>query len=177
DSRALISIGELHGYDFEMMRAAIAVNEQQRARIIAKICRACGREPDPPEALRGVRIGVLCLTSKAHTDDLRESPSTVIIGHLRRLGARVVAYDPTTCGELGEAQRLHLRDLAIVPEAVDVADGADVVVVLTEWPEFRGLIDDRFADGMRGDAVIDARNLLDPTDVAATGLRYIGVGR
>lgn len=177
DSRALVSIGELHGYDFEMMRAAISVNEQQRARIIAKICRACGREPDGPEALRGVRIGVLGLTFKAHTDDLRESPSVAIIGHLRRLGAKVVAYDPTTCGELGDAQRRQLGDLPIVCDPVDVADGADAVVVLTEWPEFRELIDDRFADGMRGDVVVDGRNLLDPTDVAAIGLRYIGVGR
>lgn len=177
DSRALISIGELHGYDFEMMRAAISVNEQQRARMIAKICRACGREPDGPEALRGVRIGVLGLTFKAHTDDLRESPSVAIIGHLRRLGAEIVAYDPTACGELRDAQRLHLGDLPIVCNAADVARDADAVVVLTEWPEFRELIDDRFAAEMRGDVVVDARNLLDPALVAATGLRYIGVGR
>ena len=177
DSRALVSIGERHGYDFDMMRVAIAVNEQQRTRMIAKICRACGREPDGPDGLAGLRIGVLGLTFKAHTDDLRESPSVGIIAELRRLGAEVVAYDPTTCGVLGDAQRLHLGDLPVVCQPVDVARGADAVVVLTEWPEFCELVDTRFAAEMRGDVVVDTRNLLDPTDVAATGLRYVGVGR
>jgi UDPglucose 6-dehydrogenase len=177
DSRALVSIGDAHGYDFEMMRVAIAVNQQQRHRIVAKVRDAVGRSSDDPRRLEGIRVGVLGLSFKAHTDDLRESPSVAIVGELRRRGADVIAYDPTTCRELGDAQRLHLGDLPLACDPEEVARGADVVLVLTEWPEFRFLLDDDFAAAMRGDVVVDARNLLDPTDVAAAGLRYIGVGR
>lgn len=177
DTRALVDIGLRHGYDLEMMRAAIAVNDRQRTRIISKIRRAVGREEDVPAPLAGVRIGVLGLTFKAHTDDLRESPSLSIVGQLRRLGADVVAYDPTTCHGLNPTQRAHLGDLPIATDAAAVADGADAVAVLTEWPEFLHVIDESFAASMRGDAVVDVRNLLDPTDVAAAGLRYTGVGR
>lgn len=177
DSRALVNIGDAHGYDFEMMRAAIAVNEQQRARMITKIRHAVGRDPDDPKRLAGIRVGVLGLTFKANTDDLRESPSVAIVGELRRLGADVVAYDPTTCGGLDDAQRLHLGDLQLTSDPLEVADDADAVVILTEWPQFRELVVEGLAAAMRGDAIVDTRNLLDPMEVAAAGLRYVGVGR
>jgi UDPglucose 6-dehydrogenase len=177
DAHALVSISDRHGWDFALMRAAIAVNQQQREHIVAKIGRAVGRDEGEGRRLSGVRIGVLGLTFKAHTDDLRESPSLAVIADLRRLGAEVVAFDPTTCREPADVQRRRLGDLPIVGDAREVARGADAVVVLTEWPQFRELVDDELAGAMRGDVIVDARNLLDPTRVVAAGLRYVGVGR
>ena len=177
DSRALVSIGDAHGYDFEMMRSAIAVNDQQRTRIVDKVLRAAGRSIDDPRRLADVRVGVLGLTFKAHTDDLRESPSLGVIGQLRELGASVIAYDPTTSHGLDSVQRTQLADIEIAGEPVDVADDADVVVLLTEWPEFRTVIDDEFVAAMRGNAIVDGRNLLEPAQITAHGLLYEGVGR
>ena len=97
DSRALVKIAEEHGYNFTMMRGVIDVNDEQLERMVAKIASAVGRavEGGQPDDLAGITVGALGLTFKAGTDDLRESPALAIITELRRLGARVVAYDPT----------------------------------------------------------------------------------
>ena len=108
DSRALVSIAANHGYDFSMMRGVIEVNDEQRERMIRKIVRAAGRDEHSLDALTGTVIGVLGLTFKAGTDDLRESPSLAIIERLQRLGAVVQAYDPTTAGDLDVVQRSRL---------------------------------------------------------------------
>jgi UDPglucose 6-dehydrogenase len=180
DSRALVSIASKHGYDFSMMRGVIAVNDEQRERMIRKIVSAAGRDPQRAESsspLEGVAIGVLGLTFKAGTDDLRESPSLAIIGQLRGLGASVQAYDPTTVGELDPIQRSRLDGIELHPDPYSAATGADVVVLLTEWPEFAGIDVDRLAGAMRGTSIVDTRNLLDPSAVRQCGLAYDGVGR
>jgi UDPglucose 6-dehydrogenase len=127
--------------------------------------------------LAGRRVGVLGLTFKAGTDDLRESPSLAVIAELRADGAEVQAYDPTVAAPLDAHRSAVLEGITICSDPVAVADGADVLVVLTEWPEFASIDLDTVAASMNGDAVVDARNLLDPSAVRAAGLRYDGVGR
>ena len=159
DSRALVSTAAQHGFDFSLMRGVIDINEQQYQRVVDKIAGASGRSPG--EQLDGVRVGVLGLTFKAGTDDLRESPSLRIIDALRARGATVSAYDPTTVGDLAATRRERLTGVHLCQTAIDVAEGADVVAVLTEWPEFAEIELDKVAEVMRGGAIVDGRNVLE----------------
>lgn len=173
DSRALVSTAAQHGYDFSLMRGVIDINEQQYERMVHKVMAAAGRDV----SLDGVVVAALGLTFKAGTDDLRESPSLRVIDSLRARGAVVQAYDPTAIGELNAVQRERLAGLQLRSSAIDAVDGADVAVVLTEWPEFTTLDLPKVADVMRGNAVVDCRNLLDGERCRTAGLRYDGVGR
>ena len=175
DSRALVKIAEDHGYNFTMMRGVIDVNDEQLERMVAKIAVAAGRADGE---LSGVTVGALGLTFKAGTDDLRESPALAIIAELRRLGAVVRAYDPTTAGELTPHQGVVLDGIELVGDALDIADGADVVAVFTEWPEFSKIDLPQLAARVgRPATIVDTRNLLDPVLVREAGLDYDGVGR
>ncbi len=177
DSRALVSIAADHGYDFSMMRGVIEVNDEQRLRMVAKIARAAGRDMALDLPLDGVAIGALGLTFKAGTDDLRESPSLAILDHMAAAGAEITAYDPTTVGVLDRVQTDRLGTLRLANDALGAANGADVVVILTEWPEFAELDLDAVARVMRGCSLVDTRNMLDPGSVRSAGLDYDGVGR
>ena len=175
DSRALVKIAEDHGYNFSMMRGVIDVNDEQLERMVAKILAAAGRADGD---LTGVAVGALGLTFKAGTDDLRESPALAIISELRRLGATVRAYDPTTIGELTPHQAVVLDGIELVADALDVADGASVLTLFTEWPEFSKIdLAQLAARAQRPVTIVDTRNLLDPALVREAGLDYDGVGR
>lgn len=175
DSRALVSIASDHGYDFSLMRGVIDINEQQYERMVSKITRATGRFAH--DRLDGVVVAALGLTFKAGTDDLRESPSLRILRDLQRRGATIQAYDPTTTNELDEIQQARLCELDVRPSMLDAVTGADVVAVLTEWPEFGEVDLSKMVEVMRGNHVVDCRNLLEPARVKAAGLTYDGVGR
>lgn len=160
DTRALSRIAADAGYEFSFMDTVIAVNDQQRHRIIDKVRGAIG-------SLTGSTVAIWGLAFKAGTDDVRESPAAWLASELRNEGATVRAYDP------------HARI-----DGVDLTDGpleatkeADVLLVATEWPEFTRVDLRAVADAMRGSVVVDARNLLDPAGVRAAGLTYVGVGR
>ncbi len=175
DSRALVKIAEDHGYNFTMMRGVIDVNDEQLERMVTKILAAAGRTGGD---LAGVTVGALGLTFKAGTDDLRESPALAIIAELRTLGATIRAFDPTTVGELTPHQTIVLDGIELVSDALDIADGADVVAVFTEWPEFAKIDLSRLATRLAGPVtIVDTRNLLDPALVREAGLEYDGVGR
>ncbi|MFK8022707.1 MAG: UDP-glucose/GDP-mannose dehydrogenase family protein [Ilumatobacter sp.] len=175
DSRALVRIAEQHGYDFSMMRGVISVNDEQRRRMIDKIAKAVGNHPSD---LSGVRVGALGLTFKAGTDDRRESPAVAIIRDLIGVGAMVRAYDPTTVDELGTSDDGDLAGVEVVATAAEVTSEADVICVFTEWPEFAELDLEDFAARLApGTPVVDTRNLFEPSEVKAVGLRYDGVGR
>lgn len=175
DSRALVKIAEDHGYNFSMMKGVIDVNDEQRKRMIDKIAKAVGRHQSD---LSGVRVGVMGLTFKAGTDDLRESPAIAIISALRKVGAEVKAFDPTTCVELSPHQASTLAGVELTADVMDVADDVDVICVLTEWPEFAKIDLDRLAARVgKGTTIVDTRNLFDPDAVKNAGLRYDGVGR
>lgn len=158
-----------------MMRGVITVNDEQRRRMVDKIAKAVGRHQSD---LSGVTVGAMGLTFKAGTDDLRESPAMAIIAELRKVGADVKAFDPTTTGELSPHQATALAGIELVPEPMDVGDDVDVVCVLTEWPEFAKIDLDALAQRVgKGTTIVDTRNLLDPDQVKNAGLRYDGVGR
>ncbi len=175
DSRALVRIAQDHGYNFSMMRGVIEVNDQQRSRMVDKVIRALdGHERS---VLSGSRVGVLGLTFKAGTDDLRDSPSIAVIRDLIRFGAEISAYDPTVSDPLHPARASALAGITLCDDPYAAATDADVVVILTEWPEFKTLDLDRLATVMAGKSIVDTRNLLDPIAVRSTGLAYDGVGR
>ena len=182
DTRALLHIAESAGYDFSLLAGAIASNEQQLARVVAKVETACGG------ALEGVTVGVWGLTFKANTDDRRDSPSLQIAHRLAALGATVRAFDPTVAVQPGaggeaageaddDAVPADLVGLTLCADPFEAATGASALVVLTEWDEFRWLDLSTVLSVMAVPSIVDARNLLDPAAVRRMGFAYTGIGR
>lgn len=163
DTSALLRIAESVRFDFGLLSAAVEENIAQRDRIIAKIAHAAGGD------LAGARIGLLGLAFKAGTNDLRDSPALSVASVLAAHGARLTGYDPAVTGEQ--------PGMAVVDNPYAVAQGADVVVVLTEWPEFGKLDWSYVAELMRGDSIVDTRNLVEPGAVLDAGLEWQGLGR
>lgn len=161
DTSALIAVAGDAGYDFELLRAVIEADEEQRRRVAEKVRQAAGG------GLHGRRIAMWGVAFKAGTDDLRESPAVRIAALLEADGAEVFAYDPEASTEL----------LTMVPDPLTAVTDADVLLVATEWPEFTTVDLAEVARVMRGHRVVDARNLLDPKAVRAVGLDYWGLGR
>jgi UDPglucose 6-dehydrogenase len=163
DSRALVRIAEDGGYDFDLLRGVISVNDRQRARIVGKVRHAAGG------SLEGVTIAAWGLTFKARTDDLRDSPALAIVEQLGLQGARVKAFDPTV--------KQQLPGIDVCVDAYEACEGAEVLVVLTEWDEFRWLDPERVRATMAGAQLVDARNLLERAAWQRAGFTYQGVGR
>jgi UDPglucose 6-dehydrogenase len=171
DSRALVKIAADHGYDFSLMRGVIDVNDEQRRRIVDKVRRAVGGD------LHGKTAGVWGLTFKAGTDDLRESPGIAIIDELLAEGMKVQAYDPTVHERpLPPHKAAVLAGVDIRDDALSATDGADVVLIATEWQEFCDVDLAVVAARMNGGSVVDSRNLLSRSAAVAAGLQYVGVG-
>ena len=163
DARALVHIAESAGYSFGLLEGVIDVNEQQFERVVAKVRELAGGD------LTGVPVGVWGLTFKARTDDTRDSPALRIVALLAAAGADVRAYDPAVKGAV---EGIHPAG-----DPYSVCDGAEVLVVLTEWDEFRWLDFDKVAHLMATPRVVDARNLLDRPALERRGFRYSGIGR
>jgi UDPglucose 6-dehydrogenase len=141
---------------------------------VAKVETACGG------ALEGVTVGVWGLTFKANTDDRRDSPSLQVAHRLAALGATVRAFDPTVVqpdAADGDAVPADLAGLVLCADPFEAATGARVLVVLTEWDEFRWLDLSRLRSVMATPSIVDARNLLDPAAVRRLGFAYTGIGR
>ncbi len=167
DMRALLKMAQDAELPFNLLREVIESNEQQFERVVRKIRKAAGGD------LSDVAVGVWGLTFKAGTDDLRESPAVAIVERLLQEGARVSAYDPTV-----NRHRPGLpAPVEVCEDPYGVADGAAVLVVLTEWEEFGQLNPAKVAELMVDSQVVDARNLLDRETWLAAGFRYQGIGR
>jgi UDPglucose 6-dehydrogenase len=164
DSLALKQLAANSGYNFQLLNAVIEVNELQKRRVIGKLERRLG-------PLRGKRIALLGLAFKPGTDDMREAPSLVLAGRLLSEGADVVAWDPVADGAA------HLHGVEIAATALEALEGADAAVVVTEWPEVGDLDWGDAAVRMRGNVIVDGRNLLDPDKLRALGFVYEGIGR
>ncbi len=164
DSLALKQLAANSGYNFQLLNAVIEVNELQKRRVIGKLERRLG-------PLRGKRIALLGLAFKPGTDDMREAPSLVLAGRLLSEGAEVTAWDPVADGTA------HLHGVVIAGSALEALDGADGVVVVTEWPELRELDWAEVAERMRGNVIVDGRNLFDPDELRSHGFVYEGIGR
>lgn len=167
DTSALLHTSDSVGYHFDVLRGVVDVNKAQHERMVAKVQHASGRD------LAGAVIAVWGLTFKADTDDLRDSPALYISGRLLESGATVRAYDPAA----GETAAARLPGLEVCADAYEAAAGADAVALLTEWDEFRWLDFDRVREAMRHPAIVDTRNLLDPSAMRRRGFTYDGVGR
>ena len=164
DTLALTHIAELAGYQFRTLQAVLEVNRLQQFRMVEKARNAIGD-------LKGKTVAVLGITFKPRTDDVRDAPSLTIIPELQRQGATIRAHDPI------------VKDLAELPgvawceDAYDAATGADCVMLLTEWNEYRNLEFPRLKELMRGAVFVDCRNVYDPLEIREQGFEYTGVGR
>jgi len=166
DVAALIQTGDRAGSEMQIAKAAAAVNERQKLAMVGKIERALG-------SLKGKTVGVLGLSFKPNTNDLREAPALTIIEGLLKAGCAVRACDPAA---LEEGSKL-LPKMTPCSDPYDAAKGSDALVILTEWNQFRNLEFDRLKTLMRQPVLIDLRNVYEPERVAGMGFRYVSVGR
>ena len=166
DVAALAALAQKFDYHPELLHAVMDINRDQRMMVIDKL-RECLDE------LPGRTVGLLGLAFKPNTDDLREAPSLDIARVLIAAGARVRAYDPAAI----ERCRAILPEIEYLEDAYEVADGADALVVVTEWNEFRHLDLGRIKQSMRRPVIVDGRNIYDPHAMKAMGFTYRGIGR
>ena len=162
DTRAIIAIAEDAGYDFSLMRGVVAVNDEQFERVVRKVASVI--------ELRGSKIALLGLAFKAGTDDTRESPALEVAQRLIAAGASVRAFDPAVTA-------LDIEGLEVVGDAYAACEGANAIVIATEWEDFKWLDLDKIADVVSERHVIDARNLLDRGALRRRGFSYQGIGR
>ncbi|MFQ5853292.1 MAG: UDP-glucose dehydrogenase family protein [Candidatus Binatia bacterium] len=172
DTLALVQIAKEHGCRTRLVETVAEVNEQQKLRMVDKIAGALGVSLNPG-SMEGITIGVLGLAFKPNTDDVREAPSLVIVRELQRHGARVQAYDPTA---MEQAQRV-LPEVNYKRDAYSAVEGADVLVLITEWNQFRNLNLEKIKGLMRRPILVDLRNVYEPERVRMLGFEYWGVGR
>ncbi len=168
DTRALSAFARAAGVRTGIVDAAVAANERQMDLMVGKIIQAIGTP-------RGKRVGVLGLSFKPNTDDLRDSPALTIIAGLKRRGIKVRAFDPVS---MPGAKRLpSLRGVELADDAYEAARGAHALAIVTEWNEFRGMDLARLRRLMKKPVLCDLRNIYDPEEVEAAGMKYVGVGR
>jgi UDPglucose 6-dehydrogenase len=167
DTTAMVHIADQHGYDFDLLRGVIAVNDEQFERMATKVQQAVGG------SFESTVVAVWGLTFKARTDDLRDSPSIEVIRRMQQRGAaHIQAYDPAA-----DASAPVLDGVEVHPDPYAACEGADVLVVLTEWDEFRWLDFAKVAGLMRAQRIVDTRNLLEPAAIRRRGFSYEGLGR
>jgi UDPglucose 6-dehydrogenase len=167
DVSALIHTADDYGYEAQLLKSAVSVNQRQRQIVIEKLQQAL-------KILKGKTIGLLGLTFKPDTDDLRDAPALNLIEQLNRLGAKVKAYDPII-SQTG--MRHGLSGVIVETDPERLADGCDALVVITDWEQFRKLDYVKMAKLMNNPVMIDGRNFLDREKVESAGFRFLGIGR
>ena len=167
DVAALVATGAQHDRPVTIVEAVMQKNASRRLAMIDRIVAACGG------SVAGKTLAVLGLTFKPNTDDMREAPSLVILPALAQQGAKVRAYDPAG---MDEASKL-MPDVTAASDPYVCMDGADALIILTEWDQFRALDLARVKELLRSPVIIDLRNIYKPADMADRGFRYTSVGR
>jgi UDPglucose 6-dehydrogenase len=168
DTLAMMRIAQDHGAPSRLIEAVVAVNDARKASMAARIIAAAGG------SVRGKTIAVFGLTFKPETDDMRDAPSIPIVGRLAEDGAAIRAFDPEG---MDQARHVLPASVTYCKDALDAAQGADLLIIITEWNEFRAIQPHRLKDAMRGDLVMDLRNLYEPAAMRAAGFRYQCIGR
>jgi UDPglucose 6-dehydrogenase len=166
DTLALVRTAADAGSPVRLIETTVAVNDARKAAMADKIASALGGE------IAGKTIGLLGLTFKPNTDDMRDAPSLAIVPALQAMGASVQAFDPE-----GHEAEVLLKGVDFKANAYEVADQADAVVLITEWDQFRALDLDRLKAGMRQPVLVDLRNVYNPVEMKARGFQYFSVGR
>ncbi len=167
DVSALIHTADDYGYETHLLKAAVNVNQRQRLIAVEKLQQVL-------KILKGKTVGLLGLTFKPDTDDMRDAPALNIIEHLNRLGAKVKAYDPIASQS---GMRHGLGGVMVETDPERLADGCDALVLVTEWQQFRQLDYQKMATLMNNAVIIDGRNFLDREELESAGFRYVGIGR
>jgi UDPglucose 6-dehydrogenase len=167
DVAALIHTADDYGYEAQLLKAAVSVNERQRLIAVEKLQQVL-------KILKGKTVGLLGLTFKPDTDDMRDAPALNLIEQLNRLGAKVKAYDPIV-SQTG--MRHGLSGVLVETDAERLADGCDALVLVTEWQQFSQLDYGKMATLMNHPVMIDGRNFLNPETLVRAGFQYVGVGR
>jgi UDPglucose 6-dehydrogenase len=167
DTAALIKTGQDHGVPLRIVEAVAAANDQRKRGMARKVAAAMGGN------VRGKAVAVLGLTFKHSTDDMRDAPSIAIIAALQDMGAVVRAYDPAGM----EQAKAVLSNVSYHDNAYACAEGADAVVIVTEWEQFRALDLARLRKLMANPVIVDLRNIYQQDQVTKAGFRYLGVGR
>jgi UDPglucose 6-dehydrogenase len=166
DTKAIVKLAETYGYRFKIVESVIEVNERQQMLMVEKIENVLGD-------LKGKRLGILGLTFKPNTDDIRDSPAIRIIEFLIKKGAIVSAYDPAGM----EAAAEILKEVNYVNDIYEAAQDADALVIVTEWNEFRYPDWEKVQASLRSPTVIDMRNIYEPEKMKTRGFNYHCVGR
>ena len=166
DVKALAHIAATHGSHPQMLRAVMEINYDQRKRVIQKLREILG-------SFRGKTVGFLGLSFKPNTDDMRDAPSIELAHMLEHEGAQVKAYDPVA---MSNAKSI-LQDITYCDNPYSVSEGADALILVTEWNEFKQLDMHRIAQSMRHAVLFDARNIYDPAKMRELGFTYRGIGR
>ena len=166
DTRAFTKVGDQYGIQTMVVDAVIEANEQQRQAMVPKIEKLVG-------GLEGKQIGVLGLSFKPETDDMRESPAIDIIKEMQKLGAQVKAFDPVAMEEAKHC----LPDIEYATDEYDAIRDADALVIITEWNQFRALDMEKVKGLLKSPKIADLRNIYEPKDMRELGFDYIGVGR
>jgi UDPglucose 6-dehydrogenase len=167
DTLALLRTAEQYGAPLRIVQSTVEVNDARKRRMAQKVVEACGG------SVAGKTIAVLGLTFKPNTDDMRDAPSLEIVPALQQAGASVRAFDPEG---MAEAKKL-LRDVVWGEDAYGTMEGADALVIVTEWNEFRALDLPRVKSLLRAPVLVDLRNIYKPSEMAEAGFRYSSVGR
>ncbi|MDH3232172.1 MAG: UDP-glucose/GDP-mannose dehydrogenase family protein [Alphaproteobacteria bacterium] len=167
DTLALVRTGQEYGAPLRIVETVVETNEQRKTQMAEKVVAGCGG------SVEGKTIAVLGLTFKPNTDDMRDSASLAIIPALQRGGAAIRAYDPEGMAEAKKS----LHDIVWCNDAYETMEGADAVVIITEWNEFRALDLSRAKALMRAPVMIDLRNIYTPAEMAEAGFAYTSVGR
>jgi UDPglucose 6-dehydrogenase len=168
DTLALMRTAQEYGTPSRLVEATVAVNDARKSNMARRIIAACGG------SVRGKTIGVLGLTFKPETDDMREAPSLSILPRLAGDGAAVRVFDPEG---MNAARALLPEAVVYCHSALDAAAEADALVLITEWNEFRALSPVRLREAMRGRVLVDLRNVYDPVAMRQAGFEYHGLGR
>jgi UDPglucose 6-dehydrogenase len=168
DTLALVRTAQDCGVPSRLVEATVAVNDARKSSMAMRVIVACGG------SVRGKTIGVLGLTFKPETDDMRDAPSLSIVSRLVGHGATIRAFDPEG---MQQARAVLPESVTYCRDALDAAAGADALVLITEWNEFRALSPVRLRDAMRGNVVVDMRNVYDPAAMREAGFDYHDIGR
>lgn len=167
DVSALIHTADDYGYDAQLLKTVVSVNQHQRLIAVEKLQQCL-------KILKGKTVGLLGLTFKPNTDDMRDAPSLNLIEQLNRLGTRVKAYDPIVAQT---GLRHGLTGVMVETDPERLADGCDALVLVTDWQQFRNLDYAKMAQLMNSPILIDGRNFLDPEALIEAGFQYVGIGR